>query len=70
MYWLGPFEYHCKQALLDALKKYLRTARMGRVRHTIAIQKLHLLVALHPDAERKIGVGVDHFLIVRNELSG
>ena len=70
MYWLGPFEYRCKQALLDGLKEYLRTARMGRVSHPIAIQKLHLLLALHPDAERKIGVGVDHFLIVRNELSG
>ncbi|EST14360.1 hypothetical protein EDP1_1430 [Pseudomonas putida S610] len=70
MYWLGPFEYRCKQALLDGLKEYLRTARLGRVSHPIAIQKLHLLLALHPDAERKIGVGVDHFLIVRNELSG
>nr|WP_314482260.1 DCL family protein [uncultured Pseudomonas sp.] len=70
MYWLGPFEYRCKQALLDGLKEYLRTARMGRVSHPIAIQKLHLLLALHPDAERKIGVGVDHFLIVKNELSG
>lgn len=70
MYWLRPFEYRCKQALLDGLKEYLRTARMGRVSHPIAIQKLHLLLALHPDAERKIGVGVDHFLIVRNELSG
>ncbi|POA28517.1 hypothetical protein C1884_00125 [Pseudomonas sp. GW460-R15] len=32
--------------------------------------KLHLLLALHPDAERKIGVGVEHFRIERNELAG
>lgn len=70
MYWLGPFEYRSKQALLDALKMYLRTAPLGRVTHQVAIQKLHLLLALHPDAERKIGLGIDHFRIVRNELSG
>lgn len=70
MYWLGPFEYRSKQALLDGLKMYLRTAPLGRVTHRVAIQKLHLLLALHPDAERKIGSGVDHFRIVRNELSG
>jgi len=70
MYWLGPFEYRNKQALLDGLKAYLRTAPLGRVSHPVAIQKLHLLLALHPDAKRKIGAGVDHFLIARNELSG
>lgn len=70
MYWLGPFEYRTKQALLDGLKMYLRSAPLGRVTHRVAIQKLHLLLALHPDAERKVGSGVDHFLIARNELSG
>ncbi|WP_447759596.1 DUF3223 domain-containing protein [Pseudomonas moraviensis] len=35
-----------------------------------AIKKLHLLIVMHPDAERKIGVGVDHFKIKRNALGG
>jgi len=70
MYWLGPFEYRSKQALLNGLKAYLRTAPLGKVTHELAIQKLHLLLALHPDAERKIGAGIDHFRIARNELSG
>ncbi|MDI9778464.1 DCL family protein [Pseudomonas putida] len=70
MYWLGPFEYPSKQALLDGLKEFLRKAPLGRIRNSEAIQKLHLLLALHPDAERKIGVGVDHFLIARNTLAG
>ncbi|WP_367620493.1 DCL family protein [Pseudomonas sp. CAN1] len=38
------------------------------VSHKIAIQKLHLLIALHPDAERKIGSGIDHFKVQRNVL--
>ncbi|EPZ8363098.1 DCL family protein [Pseudomonas aeruginosa] len=46
----------------------MATAPVGRVSHKIAIQKLHLLIALHPDAERKIGSGVDHFKIERNAL--
>ncbi|CAM3598133.1 hypothetical protein CCOS865_04136 [Pseudomonas reidholzensis] len=70
MYWLGPFEYRSKQALLAGVKEYLRTAPLGRERRPVAIQKLQLLLALHPDAERKIGVGVDHFVIARNQLSG
>ncbi|HBN9654280.1 DUF3223 domain-containing protein [Pseudomonas aeruginosa] len=68
MYWLGPFQYSSKQELLDRLKVFVATAPVGRVSHKIAIQKLHLLIALHPDAERKIGSGVDHFKIERNAL--
>ncbi|MEE4075177.1 DCL family protein [Pseudomonas viridiflava] len=70
MYWLGPFEYPSKQALLDRLKHFLRTADLGQVTQPVAVQKLHLLLELHPDAQRKIGVGVDHFRIDRNELAG
>jgi hypothetical protein len=70
MYWLGPFEYSSKQALLDRLKHFVRTADLGRITHPIAIQKLHLLLAMHPEADRKIGVGVDHFLLERNALAG
>lgn len=68
MYWLGPFQYSSKQELLDRLKVFVATATIGRVSHKIAIQKLHLLIALHPDAERKIGAGVDHFKVERNAL--
>ncbi|MCO3721290.1 DCL family protein [Pseudomonas aeruginosa] len=68
MYWLGPFQYSSKQELLDRLKVFVATAPIGRVSHKIAIQKLRLLIALHPDAERKIGSGVDHFKIERNAL--
>ncbi|NWB50145.1 DCL family protein [Pseudomonas gingeri] len=68
MYWLGPFEYKSKKALLDALKSYLQTAPAGVITNRYAIKKLHLLIAMHPDAERKIGVGVDHFKIKRNVL--
>ncbi|HBP0512555.1 DCL family protein [Pseudomonas aeruginosa] len=68
MYWLGPFQYSSKQELLERLKVFVATAPVGRVSHKIAIQKLHLLIALHPDAERKIGSGVDHFKIERNVL--
>lgn len=68
MYWLGPFQYSSKQELLDRLKVFVATAPVGRVSHNIAIQKLHLLIALHPDAERKIGSGIDHFKVKRNVL--
>ena len=68
MYWLGPFQYSSKQELLDRLKVFVATAPIGRVTHKIAIQKLHLLTALLPDAERKIGSGVDHFKVERNAL--
>ncbi|ARD13737.1 MULTISPECIES: DCL family protein [Pseudomonas] len=70
MYWLGPFEYRSKQELLERLKHFVRTADIGEVIHPVAIQKLRLLLALHPDADRKIGVGVDHFRIDRNDLAG
>jgi hypothetical protein len=70
MYWLGPFEYPSKQALLDGLKHFVRTADLGQITHPIAVQKLHLLLAMHPEADRKIGVGVDHFLLQRNVLAG
>lgn len=68
LYWLGPFQYSSKQELLDRLKAFVGTAPTGRISHRIAVQKLHLLIALHPDAERKIGTGVDHFKIERNVL--
>lgn len=68
MYWLGPFQYSSKQELLDRLKVFVATAPVGRVSHKIAIQKLHLLIALHPDAERKIGAGIDHFKVKQNAL--
>ncbi|MCL8308306.1 DCL family protein [Pseudomonas putida] len=67
---MGPFEYASKQALLDRLKHFIRTGDVGRIIHPVAAQKLHLLLALHPDAERKIGVGVDHFCLERNPLAG
>lgn len=70
MYWLGPFEYASKQALLVRLKHFIRTADVGRITHPVAEQKLHLLLALHPDSRRKIGVGVDHFCLERNLLAG
>lgn len=70
MYWLGPFEYPSKQALLDRLKHFIRTADLGQITQPVAVQKLHLLLALHPDADRKIGVGVDHFRLERNPLAG
>lgn len=46
MYWLGPFEYPSKQALLDGLKHFLRTDDLGQITHPIAVQKLHLLLAM------------------------
>ncbi|EMB9880709.1 DUF3223 domain-containing protein [Pseudomonas aeruginosa] len=46
----------------------MATASVGKVSHKTAIQKLHLLIALHPDAERKIGSGIDHFKVERNVL--
>ncbi|MEE1923631.1 DCL family protein [Pseudomonas sp. 148P] len=70
MYWLGPFEYPSKQALLDRLKHFIRSADLGQINHPVAVQKLHLLLALHPEADRKIGVGVDHFRLERNQLAG
>lgn len=68
MYWLGPFQYASKRELLDRLKTFVATAATGKVTHPIAVQKLHLLIAQHPDAARKIGPGVDHFVIKRNAL--
>nr|WP_249364290.1 DCL family protein [Pseudomonas aeruginosa] len=65
---MGPFQYSSKQELLNRLKAFVGTAPIGRVSHKIATQKLHLLIALHPDAERKIGSGVDHFKVERNAL--
>ena len=68
MYWLGPFQYASKRELLDRLKTFVATAATGKVTHPIAVQKLHLLIAQHPDAARKVGPGVDHFVIKRNAL--
>ncbi|WP_285374257.1 DUF3223 domain-containing protein [Pseudomonas sp. lyk4-TYG-107] len=70
MYWLGPFEYKSKKALLDRFKSYLQRAHIGVIRERHAIKHLHLLIAMHPDAPRKIGVGVDHFKIKRNVGAG
>ncbi|WP_236184697.1 DUF3223 domain-containing protein [Pseudomonas juntendi] len=70
MYWLGPFEYPSKQVLLDRLKHFICNADLGQINHPIAVKKLHLLLALHPEAVRKIGVGVDHFRLERNQLAG
>ncbi|AJO78641.1 DUF3223 domain-containing protein [Pseudomonas sp. MRSN 12121] len=68
MFWLGPFEYKSKKELMDRLKNYLYNAPVGVITNKLAVKKLHLLVAMHPDASRKIGNGIDHFRIERNEL--
>lgn len=68
MFWLGPFEYKSKKELLDRLKDYLQKAPAGVITNKLAVKKLHLLLAMHPDADRKIGVGIDHFRIERNAL--
>ncbi|SDB34924.1 DCL family protein [Pseudomonas sp. NFACC13-1] len=68
MFWLGPFEYKSKKELLDRLKDYLQKAPAGMITNKLAVKKLHLLLAMHPDADRKIGVGIDHFRIERNAL--
>ncbi|WP_080925954.1 DUF3223 domain-containing protein [Pseudomonas chlororaphis] len=68
MFWLGPFEYKSKKELMDRLKNYLYNAPVGVITNKFAVKKLHLLVAMHPDASRKIGIGIDHFRIERNEL--
>lgn len=66
MFWLGHFGYKSKQDLLDKLKAFLQGAPQGRLRHEEVDRKLRLLIAMHPNAERKIGLGIDHFEIVRN----
>lgn len=68
MFWLGPFEYKSKKELLDRLKDYLQNAPIGMITNKLAVKKMHLLIAMHPEASRKIGVGIDHFKIVKNEL--
>jgi len=68
MFWLGPFEYKSKKELLDRLKDYLQNAPIGVITSKLAVKKLHLLIAMLPEASRKIGVGIDHFKIVKNEL--
>ncbi|MHA6130479.1 DUF3223 domain-containing protein [Pseudomonas fluorescens group sp. PF-1] len=68
MFWLGPFEYKSKKELLDRLKDYLQNAPIGVIASKLAVKKLHLLIAMHPEASRKIGVGIDHFRIQRNAL--
>jgi hypothetical protein len=66
MFWLGPYEYKSKQELLGKLKAYLQSAPAGVVRNELADRKLRLVVAMHPEASRKIGSGIDHFTVVRN----
>lgn len=68
MFWLGPFEYKSKKELLDRLKDYLQNAPIGVITNKLAVKKMHLLIAMHPEARRKIGVGIDHFKTVRNPL--
>ncbi|MDY0833566.1 MULTISPECIES: DCL family protein [unclassified Pseudomonas] len=68
MFWLGPFEYKSKKDLLDRLKNYLQKAQIGMITNKLAVKKMHLLIAMHPDASRKMGVGIDHFKIVRNQV--
>ncbi|WNZ81627.1 DUF3223 domain-containing protein [Pseudomonas sp. P108] len=68
MFWLGPFEYKSKKELLDRLKDYLHSAPTGVITNKLAVKKMHLLIAMHSEASRKIGVGIDHFKIVRSVL--
>jgi hypothetical protein len=46
----------------------LQNAPIGVITNKLAVKKMHLLIAMHPEASRKIGVGIDHFKIVRNAL--
>lgn len=68
MFWLGPFQYKSKKELLDRLKNYLHNAPIGVVTNELAVKKMRLLIAMHPEASRKVGVGIDHFKIVRNAV--
>lgn len=68
MFWLGPFEYKSKKELLDRLKSYLQNAPTGEITNKLAVKKMHLLIAMHPEANRKIGVGIEYFRIERNAL--
>lgn len=53
MFWLGPFEYKSKKELLDWLKAYLQKAPTGVITNKLAVKKMHLLIAMHPEASRK-----------------
>lgn len=50
MFWLGPFQYKSKKELLDRLKNYLHNAPIGVVTNELAVKKMRLLIAMHPEA--------------------
>lgn len=63
---LGPFHYPSKAALKKALKDFLGTAADGPITPPVRHHALLHLISRHPDAERKIGVGVHHFEVLSN----
>jgi hypothetical protein len=68
MFKLGRFEYPSKRTLFASLKQYLECIRPGIITHPVTIEKLHNLVSLHPEADRKRGCGISHFLVARNVM--
>jgi len=67
MFQLGKYEYASKEDLKTKLKVYLATAPEGIILHVILIEKLQLLLMLHPRAEEKTGSGVKQFVIIKNK---
>ncbi|MFH4432823.1 DCL family protein [Vibrio diabolicus] len=66
MFRLGPYEYSSKEALKKKLKAFLKGDNEGDITHPQLIDKLSYLLMLHPDAERKIGSGINGFKVERN----
>jgi hypothetical protein len=62
-------EYPSKAAVADRCKELLRTNEPGEPLDGAAHAFLLGLLALHPDAARKVGPGVARFYTVQNRFS-
>jgi hypothetical protein len=60
---LGPHQFKKKGDAAAYLKAMLRKYDVGDKVSTVDAQVLHAALALHPDADAKVGSGITHFSV-------
>jgi hypothetical protein len=63
---IGERTYRTKSAALDAIREVRERVKAQGSASAADDEFLRDLVALHPDAEGKVGAGIDHFEVRRN----
>jgi hypothetical protein len=70
-YSAGPFTFPSKQKALDYLSDQLEKHHDGQIVEDQTLARfLTELVSLHDEAEEKIGPGISHWVVTRNNESG